>query len=105
MGKEKIIGALIFLFALILLLYYTWGLILLQAFPDLATWVDTTFAGSDILRSLFHPDPMFLVVLPVWLASVLIAVIAMWIGWTMVTTPAPEPLEDFDFDEEKVAEE
>jgi hypothetical protein len=32
-------------------------------------------------------------------------VIAMWIGWTMVTTPAPEPLEDFDFDEEEAAAE
>jgi hypothetical protein len=28
----------------------------------------------------------------------------MWIGWTMLTTPAPEPLEDFDFDEEEVTE-
>ncbi|MFQ5834089.1 MAG: hypothetical protein ACE5H4_15400 [Candidatus Thorarchaeota archaeon] len=25
-------------------------------------------------------------------------------GWTMLTTPAREPLEDFDFDEEEVAE-
>lgn len=28
----------------------------------------------------------------------------MWIGWTMLITPAPEPLEDFDFDEEEVTE-
>lgn len=50
------------------------------------------------------PDPMFLIMLPIWLAVVLIAVIGMWIGWTMVTTPAPEPLEDFDFEEEKKPE-
>jgi hypothetical protein len=47
---------------------------------------------------------MFLIILPIWAAAVLIMVIAMWIGWTMLTTPAPEPLEDFDFDEEEVAE-
>ncbi len=47
---------------------------------------------------------MFLITLPILLGVVLIGVIAMWIGWTMLTTPAPEPLEDFDFDEEEVTE-
>jgi len=103
-GKEKIIGALIFIFALLVLLYYTWGLVILQIFPDLATWVDTTFGVGTPLGGLFHPSPDFLVQLPIYLGVVLIMVIAMWIGWTMLTTPAPEPLEDFDFDEEEVAE-
>ncbi len=49
-------------------------------------------------------DPNLLVRLPILLGVVLIMVIAMWIGYTMLTTPAPEPLEDFDFDEEEVAE-
>ena len=60
--------------------------------------------GRFFWHSFFLPDPMFLVILPIWAAAVLIMVIAMWIGWTMLTTPAPEPLEDFDFDEEEVAE-
>jgi predicted DNA-binding transcriptional regulator len=47
---------------------------------------------------------MILVIVPIYLGVLLIMVIAMWIGYTMVTTPAPEPLEDFDFDEEEVAE-
>ncbi|UCE11737.1 MAG: hypothetical protein JSW61_07355 [Candidatus Thorarchaeota archaeon] len=101
MGKEKIIGALIFILALLVMLYYTWGLVILQLFPDLGTWVNDTFGA---LAPLFAPDPMFLIILPVWLAAVLISVIAMWIGWTMLTTPAPEPLEDFDFDEEAIEE-
>lgn len=107
MGKEKVIGALIFIFALLVLLYYTWGLILLQnAFtgPALQDWVDTTFPVPSIWNAILKPDPMWLIILPIWAAAVLIMVIAMWIGWTMLTTPAPEPLEDFDFDEEEVTE-
>ncbi|MHA1959631.1 MAG: hypothetical protein ACW99U_05340 [Candidatus Thorarchaeota archaeon] len=101
MGKEKIIGALIFILALLVMLYYTWALVVLQLFPDLGTWVNNTFGA---FAPIFNPDPMFLIILPIWLAAVLISVIAMWIGWTMLTTPAPEPLEDFDFDEEAVEE-
>ncbi|MHA1576844.1 MAG: hypothetical protein ACTSU3_05735 [Candidatus Thorarchaeota archaeon] len=96
MGKEKILGVLIFLFALVVLVYYTWGLFLLYIFPGLA---DLVPVGWEWLLA---PDPMILIILPIWAAAVLIMVIAMWIGWTMMTTPAPEPLEDFDFDEEKI---
>lgn len=96
MGKEKIIGALIFIIALLVLIYYTWGLLLLYIFPTLA---DVVPAGWEWLLA---PDPMILIILPIWAAAVLVMVIAMWIGWTMLTTPAPEPLEDFDFDEESI---
>ncbi|RDE15644.1 MAG: hypothetical protein C4K48_03440 [Candidatus Thorarchaeota archaeon] len=99
-GKEKAIGALIFIFALLVLLYYTWGLVILQI-PGVSDWLD----GLGFpLGSFLHPSPDFLVQLPIYLGVVLIMVIAMWIGWTMLTTPAPEPLEDFNFDEEEAAE-
>ncbi len=104
MGKEKAIGALIFIGALLVLLYYTWGLIILELIPSLRVDVNNVFGEGSLLASLFNPPAMVLVILPIWLGVVLIMVIAMWIGWTMLTTPAPEPLEDFDFDEEKVAE-
>ena len=74
------------------------GLVIIPLFlPD--PWVTTTFGD---LAFLF--DPNLLVRLPILLGVVLIMVIAMWIGYTMLTTPAPEPLEDFDFDEEEVTE-
>ncbi len=105
MGKEKIYGGLIFLLALLLILYYTWGLVLLPLFPALAAWVDSIFATGTFLNMIFHPSWEMLVIIPIYLAAVLIGLIAMWIGYTMLTTPAPEPLEDFDFDEEEVTEE
>jgi len=36
------------------------------------------------------------VILPIWIAALLILVIAMWIGWTMLTTPPPVPLEELE---------
>jgi hypothetical protein len=80
--------------------YYVWGLVIVPVF-GLQQWVIDTFG---VLAGLFNPDPMVLITLPILLGVVLIMVIAMWIGYTMLTTPAPEPLEDFDFDEEEVAE-
>ncbi len=106
MGKEKGIGALILVVAFLVLIYYTWNLVILANpwfGPGARAWGNSIFPPG-IWRDLFMPDPMFLIMLPIWLAVVLIAVIGMWIGWTMVTTPAPEPLEDFDFEEEKKPE-
>jgi hydrogenase/urease accessory protein HupE len=36
----------------------------------------------------------WLIATPVTLAFVAIMVIGAWIGWTMTTTPAPEPTEE-----------
>ena len=81
-------------------MYYVWGLVIVPVFALQQLIIDTFGA----LAFLFNPDPMFLITLPILLGVVLIMVIAMWIGFTMLTTPAPEPLEDFDFDEEEVTE-
>jgi predicted DNA-binding transcriptional regulator len=75
------------------------GLLIVPLF-GLQAWVTSTFGGLDFLLN----DPDLLVRIPILLGVVLIMVIAMWIGYTMLTTPAPEPLEDFDFDEEEVTE-
>ncbi len=107
MGKEKFIGALIFILALLVMIYYVWGLLLLQIEPTksmIEGWVLSFSSQGDILYSIFLPDPMFLVTLPILVGAALVCIIAMWIGWTMITTPAPEPLEDFDFDEEEIEE-
>lgn len=43
------------------------------------------------------------VVAPMWLLVLLISIIAIWIGYSMLTTPAPVPLEELE--EELAAEE
>ena len=38
-------------------------------------------------------DWRLFVVAPIWLLVILISIIAIWIGYSMLTTPAPVPLE------------
>ena len=40
---------------------------------------------------------------PIWLFVMLISIIAIWIGYSMLTTPAPVPLEELE--EELASEE
>ena len=48
-------------------------------------------------------DWRLFVVAPMWLLVLLISIIAIWIGYSMLTTPAPVPLEELE--EELAAEE
>lgn len=48
-------------------------------------------------------DWKIFVVAPLWLLVILISIIAIWIGYSMLTTPAPVPLEELE--EELAAEE
>ena len=60
-------------------------------------FITNLFGGIDIFSwRLF-------VVLPLWLLVILISIIAIWIGYSMLTTPAPVPLEELE--EELAAEE
>ncbi|MHA1688566.1 MAG: hypothetical protein ACTSUN_04415 [Promethearchaeota archaeon] len=53
--------------------------------------------GVDLL------DWRLFVVAPMWLIIILVCIIAVWIGYSMLTTPAPVPLEELE--EELAAEE
>jgi len=60
----------------------------------------------DELFEIFNIDWLdwrLFVVAPLWLLVILIAIIAIWIGYSMLTTPAPVPLEELE--EELAAEE
>jgi len=60
----------------------------------------------DLWVRLFDVDWLdwrLFVVAPMWLLVILIAIIAIWIGYSMLTTPAPVPLEELE--EELAAEE
>ncbi len=60
----------------------------------------------DLWIRLFNVDWLdwrLFVVAPMWLLVILIAIIAIWIGYSMLTTPAPVPLEELE--EELAAEE
>ncbi|TXT61376.1 MAG: hypothetical protein BAJALOKI1v1_1140011 [Promethearchaeota archaeon] len=109
MSKDKIIGAIVILLGILIALVYTLGsivdLILEEMFKGslnhpLAHGVDLTsswLSGIDLFNW------RYFVVGPMWLVVILIAIIAIWIGYSMLTTPAPVPLEELE--EELAAEE
>ena len=108
MARDKVYGFLILLFAILIGLYYTyWALIYpfmfytvfptggaIDAFPTTHPW--WPFLGwIPVIR-----EPYFAIAIPMWLAIVLILFIIAWIGYTMLTTPPPIPLEEIEEEEE-----
>ncbi|UCD02319.1 MAG: hypothetical protein JSV23_04725 [Promethearchaeota archaeon] len=101
MAKDKIIGAIVMIVGILIAVIYTMGSLVdllmdeLWNNPNWDLW--SRFFGIDWL------DWRLFVVAPIWLLVLLIAIIAIWIGYSMLTTPAPVPLEELE--EELAAEE
>ena len=99
MGKDKVYGLLVFLISLGVILMYTLWLPI-QHFTSILDKYADSFWMMDVQTA---------VMLPVFLAMVVVFGIIAWIGWTMATTPPPAPIdleeleswEDEDEEEEK----
>jgi hypothetical protein len=101
MAKDKIIGAIVMILGILIAIVYTMGSVV-----DL--WFNTIGKEPnwDALFRIFEIDWLdyrLFTVLPLWIMVLLIAIIAIWIGYSMLTTPAPVPLEELE--EELAAEE
>ena len=101
-SKDKVIGAIVILLGIAIAIIYTLGSIvdlLFTSFVNPEYGLDTRslFFGWDLLNWEYY------VVVPLWIVVILVAVIAIWIGYSMLTTPAPVPLEELE--EELAAEE
>ncbi|MFX1257598.1 MAG: hypothetical protein ACFFAN_07060 [Promethearchaeota archaeon] len=106
LAKDKLIGLLIMLVGIFVAIIYTLGSIV-----DL--FMESKLGGSHkngfeipFLTDLFGIDLFswkLFVVAPLFLLVILICIIAIWIGYSMLTTPAPVPLEELE--EELAAEE
>lgn len=101
MARDKVYGFLILLFSILIGLYYTyWALLYPYMFystaglPHTHPWFGW-FAWIPVI-----PEPYFAVAIPMWLAIILILFIIAWIGYTMLTTPPPIPLEEIEEEEE-----
>ena len=103
MARDKAYGFLILLFAILVLLYYTyWALVwpfmwyTTAGNPWSHPWYLSFFFWIPVI-----PEPYFAIAIPMWLAIVLVLFIVAWIGWTMLTTPPPIPLEEIEEEEAK----
>jgi uncharacterized membrane protein len=101
-SKDKVIGAIVILLGIAIAILYTLGSIVdlfCHSILDMSNGFDITsgLIGYDLF------DWKYFTVLPLWIVVILVAVIAIWIGYSMLTTPAPVPLEELE--EELAAEE
>ncbi|NVM35142.1 MAG: hypothetical protein HWN81_06070 [Candidatus Lokiarchaeota archaeon] len=102
MAKDKVIGAIVMIVGILIAIIYTLGSIVDLLFdtiwnnPNWDNWV-------PLVPLIDWLDWRLFVVAPMWLLVLLISIIAIWIGYSMLTTPAPVPLEELE--EELAAEE
>ena len=97
MSKDKIWGYLIFFLTIIFLIIYTY-------YVPIQSWIGP---NHELMFNPFNLTVADLVMVPVYLATLMIGFIIAWIGITMATTPPPEPidLDDLNLDEEEFEEE
>ena len=102
MAKDKVIGAIVMIVGILIAIVYTMGSLvdlLFDTIWDNPNWDEWTRLIGDV----DWMDWRLFVVAPMWLLIILISIIAIWIGYSMLTTPAPVPLEELE--EELAAEE
>lgn len=101
MAKDKVIGAIVMIVGILIAIVYTMGSIIDLLFDTL--WDNPNWDSWLNLFGIDWLDWKLFVVAPMWLLVLLISIIAIWIGYSMLTTPAPVPLEELE--EELAAEE
>lgn len=86
---------------ILIAIIYTMGSIVDLLFDTI--WKNPDWDSFMNILDIDWLDWRLFVVAPLWLLVILIAIIAIWIGYSMLTTPAPVPLEELE--EELAAEE
>jgi len=102
LAKDKVIGAIVMIVGILIAIFYTLGSVV-DLFMET---IIGTAGGIDLTSAWMNIDILnwkLMVVAPMWLLVILISIIAIWIGYSMLTTPAPVPLEELE--EELAAEE
>ncbi|MFX0117046.1 MAG: hypothetical protein ACFFB3_21040 [Candidatus Hodarchaeota archaeon] len=98
MSKDKLYGWLIAIVTTLLFIAYTY-ITLGQWFLD--NWMKDGAKWADMVETPWL-DPITWLLIPVWAAGLLTWFIIAWIGYTMATTPPPEPidLDELDLEED-----
>lgn len=93
MARDKAYGGIIFIISVLIILGYTYWVVLVPLAPHLFPLGDTLYANLYWAQTL-----------PLWIAILGIFAIAAWIGWTMMTTPPPIPIEELEEELEEAEE-
>ena len=95
--NDKVIGFFTALIAAtILVIEVLWGIV-----APLNGWTGYTTTGNME----WIPPAYWAIAIPVVAAVVIVMLLFVWIGYTMIVTPAPKPIENIEFDVEESSEE
>lgn len=85
MSKDKAYGIIVFVISLAIIVLYTLWLPISKFFSDLGPG-ETRWPWYAVSRETA-------LLIPVYLAMIVVFGIIAWIGWTMATTPPPAPID------------
>ena len=99
MGKDKLIGFILVILSILAIIFYT----ILLPIQYMVERDASEFFFLNTNGQFFGITWQVALMIPVFLGFLMMALIALWIGWTMATTPPPEPLDldSLEFDNEK----
>ncbi len=96
MVSDRVIGGAILVVSVIIIIVYLIGLLLVplapNAIPSLS-WINDREVQLWFMR------------IPILVAVLAIGGIAAWIGWTILTTPPPKPIEEIEKELEQAVKE
>jgi hypothetical protein len=105
MAKDKIYGLIILVVGIVIAILYTF-MVPVDLYMSEGVWLDAATNPNPGFFIAGLPDVFnwrWGLALPIYLIVIVICLIAVWIGYSMVTTPPPVPLEELE--EELEAEE
>ena len=104
MSKDKLYGAIILVVAIIIAIFYTFMLpVDLWYVQEASGGVLKPEGYEFMIGSWDIANWKWALAIPIYLIVIVICLIAVWIGYSMLTTPPPVPLEELE--EELEAEE
>ncbi|MFQ5711168.1 MAG: hypothetical protein ACE5GD_05230 [Candidatus Geothermarchaeales archaeon] len=91
MSRDKALGLVVIVICIVVFVFYTYYALVAPAI-------------GNVLALPLIPH-IWVLAIPIWLAITIILLIGAWIGWTLLTTPAPEPIEALEETEASAEEE
>lgn len=101
MSKDKLIGVIILLLAIVIGVVYTLMGPVDYWLKKTAQDVAATMGPIAFLYDITGFNWEVAIILPLWLVVILVCIIAAWIGVSMITTPPPVPLDELQEELEK----
>ena len=98
MAKDKILGVVLLVLGVLIVVFYT----LMGPVDLILTVVEST--AMSWLRNIPGFSWTWALMIPMYIVVLLVCVVLIWLGYSMITTPPPVPLEELEEELEREEE-